>query len=166
MEVVCTAYAKKKKTGTRSQHVSNKTWSKRSRNIREYVEVKHASFAKNILFRWKVLFKCVIRFSLSFRWYAFSNFCTQISRPLAHGVRISSKASATAALFLRFVLVIAYFTSLCFVTKPLGRNEAWVQPRSQVLSAGRGKTFFVFKCKWYIAVLHCLWSLSVQSQPQ
>ena len=27
--------------------------------------------------------------------YAFLNFCAQISRPLAYGVRISSKASAT-----------------------------------------------------------------------
>ena len=44
-----------------------------------------------------VLLKCVIRFSISCRWYAFPNFCTQISRPLAYGVRVSSKASATAA---------------------------------------------------------------------
>ena len=44
----------------------------------------------------KVLLKSGIRFSISFRWYAFQNFCTQISRPLAYGVRISSKASATA----------------------------------------------------------------------
>ena len=43
-----------------------------------------------------VLLKCVIRFPVSFRWYAFSNVCTQISRPLACGVRTSSKASATA----------------------------------------------------------------------
>ena len=32
----------------------------------------------------KVLLKCVIRFSISFRWCAFQNFCTQISCPLAH----------------------------------------------------------------------------------
>ena len=44
----------------------------------------------------RVLLKCVIRCSISFRWYAFPNFCTQTSRPLAYGVRISPKASATA----------------------------------------------------------------------
>ena len=44
----------------------------------------------------KVLLKCGIRFSISFRWYAFPIFCTQVSRPLAYGVRISSKSSATA----------------------------------------------------------------------
>ena len=38
-----------------------------------------------------------------FRWYAFPNFSTQISRPLACGVRISSKASATAGTYLPFV---------------------------------------------------------------
>ena len=48
----------------------------------------------------KVLLKCAIGFSICFRWYAFPNFCTQISRPLAYGVRISSKASATAELCL------------------------------------------------------------------
>ena len=40
--------------------------------------------------------KCGIRFSISFRWYAIPNFCTQISRPLTYGIRISSKASTTA----------------------------------------------------------------------
>ena len=45
----------------------------------------------------KMLLKCVNGFSISFRWYAFSNFWTQVSRPLADGVPISSKASATAA---------------------------------------------------------------------
>ena len=44
----------------------------------------------------KVLLECVIRFSIYFRWYAFPNFCTQMSRPFAYVVRISSKASATA----------------------------------------------------------------------
>ena len=59
MEAMCTAYAK---SGTRSQHVSNKTWHKRSRKAREYVEGKRVSFAKNMLFRWiwKVLLKCGI----------------------------------------------------------------------------------------------------------
>ena len=46
----------------------------------------------------KVLLKCVIRLSISFRCYAFAYFRTQISRPLAYGVRISSIASATAVL--------------------------------------------------------------------
>ena len=45
----------------------------------------------------KVLLRCVIRFPISFRWYAFPNYRTQISRPLACGVRFSSKDSATAA---------------------------------------------------------------------
>ena len=45
----------------------------------------------------KVLFKCVIHFFISSRWYAFPNLCMQISRPLAYGVRISSKACTTAA---------------------------------------------------------------------
>ena len=40
--------------------------------------------------------KCAIHFAISFRWYAFPNFCTQISRPLAYGERISSKGSTTA----------------------------------------------------------------------
>ena len=64
----------------------------------EYVKGNHASFAKNILFRWiwKMLLKCGIHFSISFRWYAFPNFCAPISRPLVYRVRISSKASATA----------------------------------------------------------------------
>ena len=44
----------------------------------------------------KVPLNCVIYFSISFRWCAFPNFCSHISRPLAYGVRISSKASATA----------------------------------------------------------------------
>ena len=44
----------------------------------------------------KGLLKCYIRFSISFRWCAFPNFWTQISRPLANGVRISPKASTTA----------------------------------------------------------------------
>ena len=95
MEVMRSAYAK---NGTRSQHVSNKTWRKRSWNIREYLKGKRASFAKNILFRWiwKVLLKCVICLSISFRWYALPNFRTQISRPLAYGVCISSKATAVS----------------------------------------------------------------------
>ena len=45
----------------------------------------------------KVLLECVNRFSISFRWYAFPNFCTQIFRPLAYGVRIPLKVGATIA---------------------------------------------------------------------
>ena len=41
--------------------------------------------------------------SLSFRWYAFPNFCLQISRPLAYGVRITSKASATAVFYVFYM---------------------------------------------------------------
>ena len=44
----------------------------------------------------KVLLKCMICVSISFRWYAFLNFCAQISCPLAYGVRIPSKATMTA----------------------------------------------------------------------
>ena len=66
---------------------------------------KRASFAKNffnLLNRLmnpvvKVLLKCVICFSISFRWYTFPSFHMQISHPLAYSVCISSKASATAA---------------------------------------------------------------------
>ena len=54
-------------------------------------------------FRWiiwwarlTVLLKCAIRSAISFRCYAFPNFCKRISRPLAYGVRISSEASAIA----------------------------------------------------------------------
>ena len=47
----------------------------------------------------KVLLKCIIHFSISFRWYCTHfriNFCTQICHPLAYGVHIFSKASVTA----------------------------------------------------------------------
>ena len=71
------------------------------------VKGKRASFTKNIL----VVLKCGIRFSISFRWYAFPNFRTQISRPLAYSVRISSKASATADFILVFLL---YVLLMCF----------------------------------------------------
>ena len=42
----------------------------------------------------KVLLKCGIRSSTSFRWYTFPNFRTQISHPLPYGVRTSSKPVA------------------------------------------------------------------------
>ena len=48
----------------------------------------------------KVLLRCVIRFLVPFRWYAFPDFCLQISHPLVYGVRTSSKASATADLLI------------------------------------------------------------------
>ena len=43
----------------------------------------------------EVLLKCIIHFSVSFCWYALPNVCMQISHPLAYGVCISLKASAT-----------------------------------------------------------------------
>ena len=57
----------------------------------------------------KVLLKCVISFSISLRCYAFPSFCTQISRPLAYSVRISSKASATAGALSRTVRLAGAF---------------------------------------------------------
>ena len=42
----------------------------------------------------RIIWWCIC-FSISFHWYAFWNFWMQISRPLAYGVCISSKASAT-----------------------------------------------------------------------
>ena len=82
MEAMCTAYAK---SGTRSQHFSNCTWGKRSQKARVCCEWKAQivceehfisvnRFMNPVV---KVLFKCVIRFSISFRWCAFPNFCTQ-----------------------------------------------------------------------------------------
>ena len=64
-----------------------------------------------------VLLKCVIRFSISFRWYAFPNFCTQISRPLAYGVRTSSKASATAALLVPSLIAKGEKIIMCSLFK-------------------------------------------------
>ena len=86
--------------GTRSQHasnVSNETWRKRSPDL-AYVKRKRASFAKKCYFAEskKVLLKRGIRFSLSFLWSTSPIFFTQVYRPLAYGVRISSKASTTA----------------------------------------------------------------------
>ena len=93
VEAMRTAYTK---GGTRSQHVSNYIWHV------SILKGKRASFAKNISLPSmnlviKVLLKYVISLSISFRWYAVPNFCTQICRPVAYGVRTSSKASATAA---------------------------------------------------------------------
>ena len=90
--------------GPRFYHVSNYSSGKRSRKVREYCERKARIVCQERFISLnhlmnpvvKVLLKCVIPFSIYFRWYAFRTFCTDISRPLAYGVRISSKASATA----------------------------------------------------------------------
>ena len=77
----------------RTQHVSNKTWRKRSQNIHKIcVKGKCTSFAKNNLFCFEMRHTF-----LYFFWDAFLNFCTQKSCPLAYGVCIFSKASVTAA---------------------------------------------------------------------
>ena len=55
---------------------------RRSRNISDYVKGKRTSFAKNLLFRF-IVWWC-IRFSISFRWYAFLNFCTQLFERCTH----------------------------------------------------------------------------------
>ena len=55
---------------------------------------QHFSILLNCLMVVKMLLKCTIR-SQYFHWYTLPNFCTQISRPLAYGVRNFSKASAT-----------------------------------------------------------------------
>ena len=89
MEAMRTAYTKR---GIRSQHVSNSTRGKRSRKAREYCQRKarivceQRSISLNRLMNQmvSVLLKYVIRFSISFRWCAFPNFCTQNSRPLAY----------------------------------------------------------------------------------
>ena len=80
IEAMHTAYAK---SGTRFQHVSNYTWGKRSRKAREYCERKARIICEHFMSlnrlmnpMEKVISKGVIRFSISFRWYAFPNFCT------------------------------------------------------------------------------------------
>ena len=113
MEAMRTASAKNR---TRSQHVSNKTWRRRSQNIRE-CERKVCIVCEERFIRWifdELSAKGAFRFSISFRWFAFPNFCTQISRSVAytvyanfslgcvHGVRISSNAGATAETGRRF----------------------------------------------------------------
>ena len=103
MEVMRTAYAK---SGIQSQHISNYTWGKRSRKAHEYCErnarivcEQHLSILLRIVywFMEKVLLK--LEPFVLFYWYTFPNFCTQISRPLAYSVRISSKASANTVIF-------------------------------------------------------------------
>ena len=44
LEAPCVQRTQKTKMGTRCQHVSNKTWSKRSQKIREYVKGKRRTF--------------------------------------------------------------------------------------------------------------------------
>ena len=102
MEAIRTAYAKKK-TGlglntSQTRHDANdhgtytSVWKESAHGLRNIFHF--AECLMNLLV--KVQWKSGIRFSISFRWYAFPNFCTQISRPLAYGVRIFSKVSATA----------------------------------------------------------------------
>ena len=63
--------------------------------VRKIMEVKNK--CDSVSTSLKQNMKCSIRFSISFWWYAFPNFCMHISRPLAYSVCISSKlASATA----------------------------------------------------------------------
>ena len=88
VEAMRTAYAKH---GTRSQHVSKQNltqtrdhwtypsmWKESVHRLRRtfyFVESFDELSSKG------ALLKCGICFSISFRWYAFPNFCTQISRP-------------------------------------------------------------------------------------
>ena len=59
----------------------------------------------------KLLLKCFIHFSISFHWYTFPNFRTQICCPLTWCVCISSKASATTV-----YSIIAMRTYCCWFT--------------------------------------------------
>ena len=93
------------------------------------VKGKRASFANISVFCsivWllvKVLLECPIRFSTSNRWYAFPNFCTQISRPHAYGVHISSKASATAVTpYLKTLLYPIYASNLNLIKLEFSPN--------------------------------------------
>ena len=92
----------KKKPGNLSQHISNNTQGKRSPKALECCGRKvHIIWKQHFLLNRltnlvvKVHLKCVICFSISFRWYAVPNFRMQISRPPAYAVHISSKASVT-----------------------------------------------------------------------
>ena len=88
----------------RYQHASNYTNEENDhgRHARAMCE-ESESFAKNFSISLnrlmnpvvKVLLKCVIRFSISLPCFAFS-VCKFLEGPLAYGVRISSKTSATA----------------------------------------------------------------------
>ena len=93
------------------------------------VKGKRASFVNNILIHWirmnlveKVFLKCIILVSISFCWYTFLNFCTQICHPVAYGVHISSKASPTAAQNYQFWI---YYC--------LSQNDSLIKLYSQVL---------------------------------
>ena len=66
--------------------------------LREYCERKARIVCEQHLISLICLMNPFIRFSIFFRWYAFPNFCTHISRPHAFGVRTSSKARATAGM--------------------------------------------------------------------
>ena len=122
-----------------SQHVSNYAWGKRSRKTREYCERKARIVCEHFFHELfdepggKLALKCAIRFSISFRWYAIPIFCTQISRPLSYGVRISLKASATAVLT-RFATRATFVASTkkCF----------WKPSETLLVSSGRATAMF------------------------
>ena len=96
MEMMCTAYAKRDSVLSTSQttHEAN--------NYGRHISWKESAHCLGTTFQYFAeLCDCgkgALETRHSFRWYAFRNFSTQISRPLAYGVRISSKASVTAGL--------------------------------------------------------------------
>ena len=73
--------------------------------VHKIMEVMHTTYREEAELSGKVLLKCIICFSISFRWYTFPNFCTQICYPLVCSVCISSKASVTADLVNCFMLI-------------------------------------------------------------
>ena len=94
----CSEYRVRGKTG----HGLNTSQSTTTEGTREKARIVYGqnliSLNRSMNPVLKMPLKCAICFSISFRWYAFPNFCAPISRPLAYGVRTSTKASATAAL--------------------------------------------------------------------
>ena len=97
MEAMRTAHAKKRDTGSThlKQNMTQKIMEHTracKRKARIACEEHFISLNRLINLVVKVLLKCSIRFSISIRWYAFPNFCAQISRPLACGVRTLLKS--------------------------------------------------------------------------
>ena len=79
VEAMRTAYAK---SGTRSHCASKRMRQTITETYASIVMGKRTSFRNNISESTsKVLLKCITRVSTSFHWYAFPNFCTQITRP-------------------------------------------------------------------------------------
>ena len=79
----------------------------------------------------KVVLTCVIRFSISFRWWP--NFCTQICPPLVGSVHISWKASKTAESTV-YTLTINCECQVCYwVCVPVQFNSNWVARVVQAL---------------------------------